>query len=52
MFVLFEVTFLFEYFSLWSKSVFFTKLGISLLLNKFDCTNLEVKVSVVSSDMY
>ena len=39
-FVLFEETFLFKLFSLWSKSVFFTKLVISFLLAKYACANL------------
>ena len=44
-FVLFEVTLLFELFSLASKSVFFTKLVISRFLAKFICANLTAKVS-------
>ena len=36
---LFDVTF----FSLWSKSVFFTKLAILFLLAKFACFSLAVK---------
>ena len=41
---LFDVT----AFSLLSKSVFFTKLPISLLLTKFACFNLEAKFSDVN----
>ena len=48
-FVLFEVTFLFKYFSLLSKSVFLTKSAKSFLLAKFACANLEVKFSGVNS---
>ena len=44
---LFEVTFLFNFFSLSLKSVFFTKLAISILLAKFVCANLAVKLSNV-----
>ena len=40
-FVLFEVKFLFNFFSWSSKHVFFTKLAISILLAKFACANLE-----------
>ena len=47
-FVLFEITFLFTFFSLSSKSVSFTKLVISLLVAKFACANLAVKFSAVS----
>ena len=42
-FLLFEITFLFNFFSLLSKSVFSRKLAISLLLGKFSCVNLAVK---------
>ena len=45
--VLFEVFFLFKFFSLSSKSVFFRKLAISFLLAKFGCANLEAKFSEV-----
>ena len=41
--VLFEVTFLFKFFSLSSKSVFFMKLAISFLLAKFAGANLAAK---------
>ena len=47
-FVLFEVTFLFMFFSLSSKSVFFTKLAISLLLAKSYFANLALKLSDVN----
>ena len=40
---LFKVIFLYKFFSLSSKSVFFTKLTVSFLLAKFACANLEVK---------
>ena len=39
-FDLFEVTFLFKFFSLSSKSVLFTKLAISFLLAEFACPNV------------
>ena len=42
-FDLFEVAFLFNCFNLSSKSVFFTKVAISLLLAKFVCANLAIK---------
>ena len=42
---LFEVIFLFKFFSLLSKSAFFTKFEISFLLTKFACANLAVKFS-------
>ena len=45
---LFEVTFLFKFFSLSPKSVFFTKLTISFLLAKFVCANLGAKCSDVN----
>ena len=38
--ILFEITFLIKFFTLWTKSVFFTKSvisGISVLLDKFAC---------------
>ena len=44
-FVLFEVTFLFNFFSLSSKPIFFTKLAISFLLANFACVSLTVKLS-------
>ena len=44
-FVSFDETFLFELFSPSSKSVFYTKLAISLLLAKFTCGNLALKFS-------
>ena len=47
-FVSLDVTFLFKFFSLSSKSVLFTKLAISLLLAKFACANLAAKFSYVS----
>ena len=47
-FVLFEVGFLLKSFSLSLKSVFFTKLAISFLLNKFTCVNLAEKISDVN----
>ena len=37
--------FLFKFFSLSSKSIFFTKLTISFLLVKFPCANFPVKFS-------
>ena len=46
--VLFDIIFLFKFFSLSSKSVFFTKLTISLLLAKFACANLEAKLPAVN----
>ena len=45
---LFEVTFLFKFFSLSSKSIFFTKSAISQLVAKFACFNIAVKVSAVN----
>ena len=45
---LFDATFLFKFFSLSSKSVFFTKLAISLLLAKFTWANLAAKFSAVN----
>ena len=42
-YVLFEVTFLFNFFSLSSKSVFFAKAVISFLLAKFACVNFAAK---------
>ena len=45
-FVLFDVTFLFNFFSLSLKSVFFTKLAISLA--KFACANLAAKFSAIN----
>ena len=42
-FVSFEVTFLFNFFSLLSKSVFFTKLDISFFLVKLACVDLALK---------
>ena len=47
-FVLFEVILLFKFFSLSSKSVFFTKLAILFLLAKFACVNLAIKFSDVN----
>ena len=44
-FVLFEVNFLFKFFSLSSKSVFFIKAAISFLLTKYPCVNLAGKLS-------
>ena len=46
-FFLFELNFL-KIFSLSSKSVFFTKLAISLLLAKFARANLAAKFSAVN----
>ena len=49
--VLFEVTFLFNFFSLSPRSVFFTKsviLGISVLSAKLACANLAAKFSDVN----
>ena len=48
-FVLFEVTLIFKFFSLSSKSLFFTKLTVSLLLATFACANLAAKSSLVNS---
>ena len=48
---LFEVTFLFNFFSLSPRSVFFTKsviLGISVLSAKLACANLAAKFSDVN----
>ena len=42
---LLEVTFLFKFFSLSWKSVFFMKLAISLLFATFACANLVAKFS-------
>ena len=47
-FVLFEVNFLFKFFSFSSKSAYFTKLVISFLLAKFACAYLAAKFSVVN----
>ena len=47
-FVLFEVTFYFNFFTLLSKSVFFMKLIISLLLAQFALARLAVKFSDVN----
>ena len=47
-FVLFEVTFLFKFFSLRSKSVFFTKSRTSFLLANFARANLAAKFSDVN----
>ena len=47
-FVLFQVTFLSKFCSLSSKSAFFTKLAISLLLAKFSCANLAQTFSDVN----
>ena len=47
-FVLFVVTFLSKFFSLLSKSVFFTKSTISALVAKFACFNLAVEFSAVN----
>ena len=44
-FALFEVILLSNFFSLSSKSVFFTKLAILLLLAKFGCANLAAQFS-------
>ena len=41
-FALLEVAFLFKFFSLLLKSVFFKKLAVSLLFAKFACDNLAV----------
>ena len=46
--VLFKVICLFKFVSLSSKSVFFMKLAISLLLAKFTCTNLAANLSDVN----
>ena len=43
-----DVSFLFKFVSLSSKSVFLTKLAISFLLAKFGCVNLAVKFSAVN----
>ena len=51
-FVLFEVTFSFKFFNLSSKPVFYTILAISLLLAKFACSNLAVKLSAVNLSNY
>ena len=40
------------FFSLSSKSVFFTKLAISFFLAKFSCDNLAAKYSDVNFDIY
>ena len=45
---LFEVNFLFNFLSLSSKSVFFTKLAISVFLAKFACGNLAAKSFAVN----
>ena len=45
---LFAVTFLFKFFSLSSKPVFFTKLAISFLLVKLAYANLAAKLSEVN----
>ena len=45
--LLWEVTFLFKFFSLSWKSVFFMKLAISLLFATFACANLAAKFSDV-----
>ena len=47
-FVLFEITFLFKYYSLLSKPVFFTNLAKSFFLSKSACANLAVKFSAVN----
>ena len=47
-FVLFEVIFLFKFFSLSSRSVFKKSLAISCLLSKFACANLASKFSAVN----
>ena len=47
-FGLFEIIFFFEFFSLSSKSIYFTKLAISFLLAKFVCANLAAKLSDVN----
>ena len=47
-FVLFDVTFLFNFFSSGSKYVLSTKLAISLLVAKFTCANVAAKFSAVS----
>ena len=46
--VLFEVTFLFIFFSLSLKSVVFTKLAIPFLLVKLVCANLAAKFFTVN----
>ena len=46
-FVLFEVIFLFNFFSLLLKSVSFTKSAISGFVAKFACFNIAVKFSTV-----
>ena len=45
MFVLFEATFLFKFFSLSSKCFYFTKAAISFWLPRFACANLAAKYS-------
>ena len=45
---MFEVTFLFKFFSLSSKSVLFTKLAVALLVTKFSRANLAAKFSAFS----
>ena len=47
-FVLFEIRFLFNFFSLSSKSFFFIKPAISVLLPTFACFHLAVKGSAVN----
>ena len=47
-FVLSEVTFLFKFFILSSKSVFFTKCAISAVVANFACANLAAKFSAVN----
>ena len=47
-FILFDVTFLFKFFSLSKKFVFFAKSRISFSLAKFACFNLSGKLSYVN----
>ena len=47
-FRLFDVTFLFKFLSLSSKSVLSTKLAISLLVAKFACVNFAARFSAVN----
>ena len=50
-FVLFDVTFLFEFFILSSKFVFLTKLAISFLHAKFACANLAAKFLLLTYEI-
>ena len=46
--VSFDLTFLFQFFYLSSKSIFFTKLVISFLLAQLSCANLAAKPSAIN----